>query len=93
MQQHGVSDKWDDSCPSVGDCEDYALCKLKKLNTGRLTLCDTASGAHAILEYNGWFLDNRSNNVTRRPQCSNLKYISPAILQEVIASKQKTPAI
>lgn len=88
MQQHGVADKWDASCHSVGDCEDYALCKLKKLNAGRLTLCDTSTGAHAILEYKGWFLDNRFNNVSRTPQCWNLMYIHPEILQELIEIKK-----
>lgn len=28
---YGISDKWVPNCPKSGDCEDYALCKLKHL--------------------------------------------------------------
>lgn len=44
-----------------GDCEDYAILKAAMLGGGNIHIVFIASQNqyHAILEYDGWYLDNR----------------------------------
>ncbi len=63
--QYGVSDKWVPGCPAKGDCEDFALCKAGKLLAAgvsatalKLVVVEHRSGYHAVLQADGWVLDN-----------------------------------
>lgn len=54
----------------TGDCEDYAILKADLLKTDALLhIVKTKSGTwHAILESNGYFLDNRFNTLLTASQ-------------------------
>lgn len=65
LEQYGVPDYWEPSGASgLGDCEDYALEKRKRLGDGRLTFCRMVDGqGHLVLyvetpEKGGVILDN-----------------------------------
>lgn len=58
-------DNWDITCPKEGDCEDYALCKSRKLNGHGfkpkdmiLLIGSTPTQDHAVLLVDGMILDN-----------------------------------
>ena len=59
---------YDGSQDFVGDCEDFALacrklCREEGLKT-RLVYCtEETEGGHAVLECEGWILDNRQRKV------------------------------
>lgn len=62
-----TGDQWDATCPVAGDCEDYALCKARKLMeqgvaTSRMQLWVLKSWRgdnHAVLVVDDVVLDNR----------------------------------
>lgn len=59
-------DAWDATCPSQGDCEDYALCKARKFLAAGIQPQDVTlvvvmrkhASAHAVLVNNGVVFDN-----------------------------------
>jgi len=67
--QCDFDDEWDTTCPKAGDCEDYALCKARKLLEAgvaphRMELVNYTqpSGVgHLVLVVNGLVLDNLTN--------------------------------
>ena len=75
-QQYQMEEYWqmpdsdfDGSTPIVGDCEDFALacrklCRDAGIDNSRLVFCYTEEGeGHAVLEVEGWILDNRYRQV------------------------------
>lgn len=63
-----AKDSWDTSCPSYGDCEDFALCRARKLieagaNPADITLTivqdKVSNTGHAILTHQGQVYDNK----------------------------------
>lgn len=69
--RHEEQDEWDASCPPAGDCEDFALCKARKLlaagmdpsRIAIMSLVDTwRDEGHAVLLVDGRVYDNRSPN-------------------------------
>jgi predicted transglutaminase-like cysteine proteinase len=74
-KQYGMDEYWvmpdadyDGSSRIVGDCEDFALaCRKLVRDAGldsRLVFCYTEEGeGHAVLEVEGWILDNRYEQV------------------------------
>lgn len=70
--QYGQKDKWVTTCPAKGDCEDYALCKARKLveagvdpATIEIRVGETWRGVpHAVTVVgNRYLLDNLHSSV------------------------------
>ena len=68
MDQYAVAEKWvmqeDPDMPLVGDCEDFALscrvlCRMADIKSRLVTCWTETGGYHAVLEVDGWILDNR----------------------------------
>lgn len=69
--QKESGDVWDANCPKKGDCEDFSLCKAKKLmeagydpsRIAIVTLNDTKTkSGHAVLMVDEKVYDNRNGN-------------------------------
>jgi len=67
IERLGANDRWDTTCPSKGDCEDYALCKARKLladgvaseRMALIVVHDKQKNiAHAVLQVDGKLYDN-----------------------------------
>lgn len=69
-EQYNTEEKWVMPNPQVkftGDCEDFALaCRAECRKLGipsRLVFCATGQEGHAVLECEGWILDNNQTSV------------------------------
>jgi predicted transglutaminase-like cysteine proteinase len=77
-KKYGVDEHWvmpedgyDGTQKFVGDCEDFALACRKLCREGgldtRMVFCyDETGEGHAVLECEGWILDNRQRRVESR---------------------------
>jgi hypothetical protein len=75
-------DNWDATCPAQGDCEDYALCKARKLilagyppQSISIVATQSPQGYHAVLVVDGMVLDNQTNVVYHESEIKHLKPI------------------
>jgi len=85
-RQYGLNEHWvmpdasfDGTQDFVGDCEDFALacrklCREEGLET-RLVYCKDETGeGHAVLECEGWILDNRQRKVVSNDRLTEKGY-------------------
>lgn len=94
-QSDGV-DTWNANCPSSGDCEDFALCKARKLIAGgmsandlNLMICDRNGRTHAVLMADGIILDSLQEKYCLPIYTCNLGTGNISIGKKVIGKAEK----